>query len=89
MCLERGPLSLVSTIEELPERKITGSGLEIRDYGHGHPLSCPREIIYSQKLAITSPTSGYRSVGIVRSRSKATEFFKMLYNPSKKGLYVR
>jgi hypothetical protein len=31
--LERGPLSLVSTIEELIERKNTGSGLENRDYG--------------------------------------------------------
>jgi hypothetical protein len=31
--LERGPLSLVSTIEELLRRKISGSGLEIRDYG--------------------------------------------------------
>jgi hypothetical protein len=31
---ERGPLSLVSTTEELPERKISGSGLEIREYSH-------------------------------------------------------
>jgi hypothetical protein len=29
----------------------------------------------SQKLALTSPTSGGRSVGIVRSRTQATEFF--------------
>jgi hypothetical protein len=31
--LERGPLSLVSTIEELLERKSSGYGLENRDYG--------------------------------------------------------
>jgi hypothetical protein len=31
--LERGPLSLVSTIEELLERKSSGSGLESREYG--------------------------------------------------------
>jgi hypothetical protein len=31
--LEQGPLSLVSTIEELLERKCSGSGLENRDYG--------------------------------------------------------
>jgi hypothetical protein len=45
--LERGPLRLVSTIEELFGRKSSGSGLEIREYGHGvsvvltmrHPLS--------------------------------------------------
>jgi hypothetical protein len=32
MGLERGPLSLVSTIEELFGRKSSGSGLENRDY---------------------------------------------------------
>jgi hypothetical protein len=31
--LERGPLGLVSTIEELLERNSSGSGLEIREYG--------------------------------------------------------
>jgi hypothetical protein len=30
--------------------------------------------LYPQKLALTSPTSGGRSVGIVRSRTQATEF---------------
>jgi hypothetical protein len=29
----RGPLSLVTTIEELLERKISGSSLETREYG--------------------------------------------------------
>jgi hypothetical protein len=29
--------------------------------------------LYPQKLALTSPTSGGLSVGIVRSRTKATE----------------
>jgi len=29
--------------------------------------------LYPQKLALTSPTGGGRSVGIVRSRAKATE----------------
>jgi hypothetical protein len=29
--------------------------------------------LYPQKLALTSPTSGGRSIGIVRSRTKATE----------------
>jgi hypothetical protein len=31
--LELGPLSLVSTIEELLERKSSGSGLERQEYG--------------------------------------------------------
>jgi hypothetical protein len=30
--------------------------------------------LYPQKLALTSPTGGGRSVGIVRSRTKAMEF---------------
>jgi hypothetical protein len=46
--LERGPLSLVSTIEKLLGRKSSGSGLEIRGYGCWDP----------QKLAPTSLTSG-------------------------------
>jgi hypothetical protein len=32
------------------------------------------DILYLQKLALTSPTSGGRSVGIVCLRAKATEF---------------
>jgi hypothetical protein len=35
--MERGPLSLVSTTEELFERKRSGSGLEIREYGRRDP----------------------------------------------------
>ena len=31
--------------------------------------------LYPQKLALTSPTGGGHSVSIVRSRTKATEFF--------------
>jgi len=30
--------------------------------------------LYPQKLALTSPTGGGRSVGMVRSRTKAMEF---------------
>jgi hypothetical protein len=49
--------------------------LEIWEYGHGNPLRCPRDTLYPQKLALTSPICGGRSVGIVRSRTTATEFF--------------
>jgi hypothetical protein len=55
--LERGPLSLVSTTEELLGRKISGFNLEkprIRPW--------PCDTLYSQKIALTSPTSGGRSV---------------------------
>jgi hypothetical protein len=58
----------VSTIEELPERKGSGSGLETDNTAVG--------IRHTdlQKLALTSPTSGGRSVGIVRLWTQATEF---------------
>jgi hypothetical protein len=35
----------------------------------------PRGTLYPQKLTITPPTSGGRSVGIVRSRTRTMEFF--------------
>jgi hypothetical protein len=35
--LEKGPLSLVSTTEELLERKSSGSGLESLEYGRREP----------------------------------------------------
>jgi hypothetical protein len=71
--LERDALSLASTIEELLGRKSCGSGLESRDYGRGDPLCWPHDILYPQKLALVSLTSGGRSDGIVRSRTQATE----------------
>jgi hypothetical protein len=37
MGLQRGPLSLVSTIEDLLGRNSSGSGLENREYGRGYP----------------------------------------------------
>jgi hypothetical protein len=74
MGLERGPLSLVSTIEELVERKSSGSGLKNRDYGRRHSSRWPHSTLYPQKFTLASPTSGGRSVGIVRSRTQAPEF---------------
>jgi hypothetical protein len=73
--LERGPLNFASTIEDLLGRNISSSGLENREYGRGDPLRWPRDTLYPQKLALTSLTCGGRSVGIVRLRTKTTEFF--------------
>jgi hypothetical protein len=49
-------------------------GLESWECVRRDPSRWPRGILYLQKLALTSPTSGGRSVGIVRSRTQATEF---------------
>jgi hypothetical protein len=72
--MKQCPLSLMSTIEELLERKSSGSGLEIRDYGRGDPSSWPPNSLYPQKSALTLLTSSGFSVGIVCSWTKATVF---------------
>jgi hypothetical protein len=55
-------------------QKSSGSCLENREYGRRDPSRWPRGTLYPQKLAMTSPTSGGRSVGIVRSRTQTMEF---------------
>jgi hypothetical protein len=66
--LERGPLSLVRITEELLEWKVAAP-VKKTELTVGDPLRWPRDTLYPQKLALTSPTSGGRSVGL-----KATEF---------------
>jgi hypothetical protein len=70
--LERGPLSLVSAIEELLWRNSSGSSLENREYGYGDLLRWPCGTLYLQKLELTSPIFGGHLVSIVRLRTKAT-----------------
>jgi hypothetical protein len=65
----------VSTIEEPLGRNV----LENREYGRGDRLRCPRDTLHPQKLALTSPTSGSCSVGLVRSRTKAMEFVFIVF----------
>ena len=52
------------------KQRLTAVGIHCAD--HVTPL-------YPQKLALTSPTGGGRSVGIVRSRTKATELLLLLF----------
>jgi hypothetical protein len=49
----RGPLSLVSIIEELLGSKSGSSGLENQDYGPRDPLRWPRDTLYPQKVGTT------------------------------------
>jgi hypothetical protein len=72
--LELGPLSLVRIIEELLERKVAAPVQKTKINGRGDSLRWARDTLYPQKLALTSPTSGGRSDGIPRLRTKATEF---------------
>jgi hypothetical protein len=72
--LDRSPLSLVSTTEELLDRKVAvpvqkteNTAVGIRHADHVAPS-------IRKKLAIISPTSGCRSVGIVRSRTQTMKF---------------
>jgi hypothetical protein len=80
---KRGPLSLVSTVEELLERKSSSCDLEnrimaieIRRIDHATPL-------YAQKLVITSLTSGGCSW------TKATELLLLLLLLYSLFLYAR
>jgi hypothetical protein len=74
--LEWDPLSLVGIIEELLEWKSSGSGQENRINGWGDLLHWPCDAFYLQKLSLTSPTSGGRSVGIVLLRTKGHRVFR-------------
>jgi hypothetical protein len=72
--LERGTLSLLSTIEELLERKSSSFSLEIREYGHRDLSRWPHGTLFPQRLAQTLSKSSGRSVSIVCSSTQATEF---------------
>jgi hypothetical protein len=63
----------------------SATGLEIREYGHRDPSGWPRDTLYLQKLALTSPTSSGLSVGIVHSQTQAMEFF--FFWETCKGVY--
>jgi hypothetical protein len=78
--LEQGPLSLVRVTAELLEWKSSSSG-SIKSRLMAVGIRCTDHTAPSirNKLALTSPTSGGRSVVIVRLRTKATEF-SFLFN---------
>jgi hypothetical protein len=73
--LERGPHGPVSAIEELLGRKCSGPVSKTEDTAVGIRYTDYAAPLYPQKLALTSRTSGGRSVGMGCSRNKATELF--------------
>jgi hypothetical protein len=54
--------SLVSTIEELLERKSSGSGLESQEYGRSDPSRKPRDTLYLKELTLLQQVVVARSV---------------------------
>jgi hypothetical protein len=73
--LEQGPVNLVSTTEELLDRKVAAPVYKIENTAVGIRHAENVAPFIPQKLAITSPTSGGRSVGIVRLRTQTMDFF--------------
>jgi hypothetical protein len=69
---------------------ITGylTGLESREYCHRDLSGWLRGTLYPQKLALTLPTSGCCSVGIVRSRTQATEFSLVFFYRLLKWIFL-
>jgi hypothetical protein len=64
----------------LKKKKGSGSDLENRDYGRRESAALTHETLFNlQKLALTSPTNGGSSVGIVSLRTQAMEFVCVCY----------
>jgi hypothetical protein len=74
----RAPLWTVLFLRFCPLESCVCSVLEKRDYGRGDQPRWPHDT-NPQKVALTSPTSGGRLVGIVRPRTEATDFYIYMY----------
>jgi hypothetical protein len=73
--LERGPLSLVSTTEELLDRKIAAPVYKIENTAVRNRHADHVAPSIRKSWQPLSPASGGRSIGIVRLRTKTMEFF--------------
>jgi hypothetical protein len=72
--LERGPLSLVSTTEELLGRKNSCSGLERREYGRMGAVTPTTWHSLTAKVGANFDDKLKSLVAIVPSRTRTTEF---------------
>jgi hypothetical protein len=84
--MERGPLSLVSTTEELLGRNTGGSVLESREYGLRDLLIWPRDALYPQKV-VTNFTYKRRSLGRYNSLADSGHWF--VYESWRLSLFVK
>jgi hypothetical protein len=72
--LERGPLSLVSTTEELLGRNSSDSSVEVREYGRRDASRWPSGTLYPQKVGTNLADKRGSLGGIVRSRTQPMDF---------------
>jgi hypothetical protein len=78
--LERGPLSLMSTTEELLGRKSSSSGLEIREYGRRDPSRCPHGSLSAKFCADCRQAAVARSVYFARGDTVIIILSKQIFN---------
>jgi hypothetical protein len=72
----------VSTIEELLRRIVAAIVQKADNTAPRGSVAMTTRYLLSAKLALISPTSGGRSIGIIRSQAKATEFV-LFYLPER------
>jgi hypothetical protein len=70
-------------------RKSSSSSLETRDYGLRMSSADYTTLLYPKNLTLTSRTSSGHSVGVVRSRTQATEFVSVLMAQTNYKLFTR
>jgi hypothetical protein len=60
-------------------KKVAAPVYKTEINGRGKSSRCPRNTLYPQRLALSSPTSGCRSIGVFRLRTKVTEFVVFVF----------
>jgi hypothetical protein len=78
--LERGPLSLVRTTEELLGRNSRGSGQENREYDRRDPLRWPRNTLYPHKLVLLRQQAAVARSAKFASGPKQRSFFVLFFH---------